>query len=560
MTAFDPERTIARVLFDAPEMAGVMIEDADSLAQLSDAARRAHREELTPLSFLERSVLVYPQRVAISYEGRHYTYRELGERVNRLASALLRAGLEKGDRVAYVCPNIPALLEAHFAVPLAGGVLVALNYRLGAEDIARILDHSGARFLFVDHEFEHLAANAGDRVSVVRIDDTGVSDDPYEAFLAQGSPEPLASVVVDENDAISINYTSGTTGLPKGAVYHHRGAYLNALGEVIETRMTSESVHLWTLPMFHCNGWCFAWAVTAVGGRHVCLRKVDPGRIWDLIDEEGITHYNAAPTVQTSLISNAKAHRIGNEIITCVSGSPPSRELFAGLRQLGITPIHVYGATELYGPYMICEPQPEWSQLPLEEQAALLSRQGVNYVVACPVRVVDADGFDVPADGTTLGEVLMRGNTVMTGYFRDREQTEATLADGWYHSGDLGVRHPDGYVELRDRKKDIIISGGENISSIEVEHAIREHPAVVDVAVVSTPDEKWGERPKAFVEIADGAQVSPEDIKAFAEQKLPRYMRPDSVEFTKLTRTATGKIEKKNLREREWAGRDRKVG
>jgi fatty-acyl-CoA synthase len=534
--------------------------ETDHWVQPSDAARRAHREELTPISFLERSVLVYPERVAITYEDRRYTYRELGDRVNRLASALLRAGLEKGDRVAYVCPNIPALLEAHFAVPLAGGVLVALNYRLGAADIAHILDHSGARFLFVDHEFEHLAADVDDRVSVIRVDDTGAPDDPYEAFLTEGSPEPLASVLEDENDAISINYTSGTTGSPKGAVYHHRGAYLNALGEVIETSMTAESVFLWTLPMFHCNGWCFPWAVTAVGGRHVCLRKVDAGRVWELIEEEAVTHYNAAPTVQTALISHEKARPVGREIVTCVSGSPPSPELFAGLRQLGIRPIHVYGATELYGPYMICEPQPDWSDLPLEEQAALLNRQGVNYVVACPVRVVDDDGRDVPADGTALGEVLMRGNTVMTGYFRDPEQTETTLADGWYHSGDLGVRHPDGYVELRDRKKDIIISGGENISSIEIERAIRQHPAVFDVAVVSTPDEKWGERPKAFVEIVEGAQVSPEDIMAFAEQQVPRYMRPDTVEFIKLTRTATGKTEKKWLRDREWAGRDRKVG
>jgi fatty-acyl-CoA synthase len=439
-------------------------------------------------------------------------------------------------------------------------VLVALNYRLGAAEIAHILDHSGARFLFVDHEFEPLAAYADNRVSVVRVDDSGAPDDPYEAFLAEGSPGRLASVLENENDAISINYTSGTTGSPKGAVYHHRGAYLNALGEVIETRMTSESVFLWTLPMFHCNGWCFPWAVTAVGARHVCLRKVDPGRIWELIEEEAVTHYNAAPTVQTSLIGHEKAHPVAREVITCVSGSPPSRELFAGLRQLGITPVHVYGATELYGPFMICEPQQEWSDLPLEEQAALLSRQGVNYVVTCPVRVVDGDGLDVPADGATLGEVLMRGNTVMTGYFDDPDQTDVTLAGGWYHSGDLGVRHPDGYVELRDRKKDIIISGGENISSIEVEGAIRQHPAVFDVAVVSTPDEKWGERPKAFVEIADGAQVSPEDILAFAGQQLPRYMRPDTVEFTKLTRTATGKTEKKGLREREWAGRDRKVG
>jgi fatty-acyl-CoA synthase len=528
--------------------------------QLSTAARQARRQELTPISFLERSVLVYPDRVAVTHEDRSYTYREFGERVNRLASGLVRAGLEQGDRVAYACPNTPALLEAHFAVPLAGGVLVALNYRLDASEIGRILDHSQARFLFLDHEFEHLAANAGDRISVVRVDDTGAPGDPYEGFLAEGSPEPLPIALEDENAAISINYTSGTTGSPKGAVYHHRGAYLNALGEVIETRLSPESVYLWTLPMFHCNGWCFPWAVTAVGGHHVLLRKVDPALIWELIDDKRVTHYNAAPTVQTSLIKNAKAHHAGREIVTCVSGSPPSRELFVGLRELGITPIHVYGATELYGPYMICEPQPEWSCLPVEEQAALLNRQGVNYVVACPVRVVDEEGIDVPADGSTLGEVLMRGNTVMTGYFRDPEQTEVALADGWYHSGDLGVRHPDGYIELRDRKKDIIISGGENISSIEVEGAIRRHPAVIDVAVVSTPDEKWGERPKAFVELADGADVSAEDVIAFAAQSLPRYMRPDAVEFTTLTRTATGKIVKKQLRDREWAGRDRKVG
>ncbi|HUE25590.1 MAG TPA: AMP-binding protein, partial [Solirubrobacteraceae bacterium] len=557
----DKGRSIPEHLPHYRGIAGNLMSDqADGLEQLSDEARRAHRQELTPLSFLERSVQVYPGRVAVTHERRQYTYRELGDRVNRLASALVRAGLQKGDRVAYICPNIPALLEGHFAVPLAGGVLVALNYRLGASEIARILDHARARFLFVDHEFEHLAVHANAGISVIRVEDSGAPEDPYEAFLTTGSPQPLPITLADENEAISINYTSGTTGSPKGAVYHHRGAYLNALGEVIETRLTSASVCLWTLPMFHCNGWCFPWAVTAVGGRHVCLRKVDPARIWGLIEREAVTHYNAAPTVQTSLINNENAQPIGREITTCVSGSPPSRELFVGLRRLGITPIHVYGATELYGPYMICEPQPEWGQLPLDDQAALLSRQGVNYVVACPVRVVDDDGFDVPADGATLGEVLMRGNTVMTGYFRDPEQTELTLADGWYHSGDLAVRHQDGYVELRDRKKDIIISGGENISSIEVERAIRRHPAVLDVAVVSTPDEKWGERPKAFVEVVDGAEVSPADIIAFAEQHLPRYMRPDAVEFRKLTRTATGKTEKKPLRDKEWAGHDRRVG
>jgi fatty-acyl-CoA synthase len=519
----------------------------------------ANRAELTPVSFLERSAFVYPDRVAVVHEDRRYTYRELGARVNRLASALRRAGLEKGDRVAFICPNTPALLEAHFGVPAAGGVLVALNYRLTARDIGAILEHSGARFVFVDHEFEHLAAQAGRRVTVIRIDDTGAPDDPYEAFLAGGSPEPVASVLEDEQERISINYTSGTTGRPKGALYSHRGAYLNALGEVIETRLAPESVYLWTLPMFHCNGWCFPWAVTAVGGRHVCMRKVDPARFWELVDDEGITHYNAAPTVQAALVAHPDAHPAGREIVTAVSGSPPTRELFVGLTELGFRPVHVYGATELYGPYMVCEPQDGWKDLPVDDQAELLGRQGVHYVTACPVRVVDDDNRDVEADGTTLGQVLMRGNNVMLGYFRDAEQTETTLAGGWYHSGDLGVRHPDGYVELRDRSKDIIISGGENISSIEVEQAIWGHPAVAAVAVVSTPDEKWGERPKAFVELREGERVSADEILAFARGRLPGYMRPDTVEFTALERTATGKVVKRALREREWAGRERKV-
>ena len=521
--------------------------------------RRTNRTELNPVSFLERSALVYPDRVAVVHEGRRYTYRELAARVNRLASALRRAGLEKGDRVAFICPNTPTLLEAHFGVPAAGGVLVALNYRLNATDVARILEHSEARFLFVDHEFEHLA-DGSNVVRAVRVDDTGAPDDPYEAFLSEGSSEPVPSVLEDEGEPISINYTSGTTGRPKGAVYHYRGAYLNALGEVIETRLTPESVYLWTLPMFHCNGWCFTWAVTAVAGCHVCLRKVEPARIWDLIDTEGVTHYCGAPTVQASLLAHEKAHALDREVITAVSGSPPSREQFARLTELGFRPVHVYGATELYGPYMICEPQGGWKERPLEEQASLLSRQGVNYVIADPVRVVDDDGREVEADGRTLGEVLMRGNNVMTGYFRDPEETDEVFAGGWYHSGDLAVRHPDGYIELRDRKKDIIISGGENISTIHVENVIREHPAVAAVAVVSTPDEKWGERPKAFVELEVGEHASAAEILAFAKERLPGYMRPNAVEFTELARTATGKVRKKPLRDREWEGYERKVG
>ncbi len=531
------------------------------MTEMTDASdvRRAHRSELSPLSFLHRSELVYPDKVAVVHEDRRYTYRQFGQRVRRLASALRNAGLEDGDRVAVIAPNIPALLEAHYGVPAAGGVLVAVNYRLSAEGVAFILAHSGARFVFVDHEFEGLVRDASAE-RTVRIDDTGQPDDPYEAFLGEGSPDAVPDRLVDEDQPISINYTSGTTGSPKGAVYHHRGAYLNALGEVIETRLTPESVYLWTLPMFHCNGWCFTWAVTAVGGRHVCLRKVDPGRIWQLIDAEAVTHYNGAPTVQSSLLDNDRAHKLDREVITTVSGSPPSADLFGRLTDIGIRPIHVYGATELFGPYMICEPQQDWDELPTEEHAKRLARQGVHYVVAEPVRVVDDRGEEVAADGETLGEVLMRGNNVMTGYFDDREQTEETLAGGWYHSGDLAVRHPDGYIEIRDRKKDIIVSGGENISTIEVEQAILEHPAVADVAVVSMPDEKWGERPKAFVELTEGEDASSDDILAFARKRLTGYMRPAAVEIIDLPKTSTGKVQKKQLRDKEWEGHDRSVG
>jgi fatty-acyl-CoA synthase len=519
----------------------------------------AHRTELSPLSFLERSEFVYPDKVAVVHEDRRYTYREMGQRVRRLASALLGAGLEKGDRVAFIAPNTPALLEAHYGVPAAGGVLVAINYRLNREEVQFILEHSGARFVFVDHEFEELVSGEGFERRI-RIDDTGRPDDPYEEFLAEGSTDALPTSLEDEAEPISINYTSGTTGRPKGAVYHYRGAYLNALGEVIETQLTPSSVYLWTLPMFHCNGWCFTWAVTAVGGRHVCLRTVDPARIWELFDAEGITHYNGAPTVQASLLDHENAHKLDRVVITTVSGSPPTAELFGRLTEIGIRPIHVYGATELYGPYTICERQDGWDELPADEQARLLGRQGVHYVIAEPVRVVDEQGDEVAADGQTLGEVLMRGNNVMTGYFDDPEQTNETLAGGWYHSGDLAVRHPDGYIELRDRKKDIIVSGGENIPTIEVEHAVSEHPAVAAAAVVSMPDEKWGERPKAFVELTDGEQASEEEILAFAKERLPGYMRPAAVEIAELPRTSTGKIQKKELRDREWEGHERQIG
>src|SRR3954452_22950615 len=509
------------------------------------------RTELDPTYFLERSATIHPDRVAVIHGEERRTYAELRERVNRLASALRSNGVEHRDRVAALCPNVPELLELHHAVPAAGGVLVAINVRLSAQEVAYILEHSGARVLFVDPELEELAP---DGIEVVRV------GDEYEALISSGDPAGVPSLLRDEEEPIAIDYTSGTTGRPKGAVYHYRGAYLNALGEVIETRLTPETVYLWTLPMFHCNGWCFPWAVTAGGGRHVCLRKVEPDRIWDLIDAEGVTHYNGAPTVQTSLLDHERAHTLDREVITTVSGSPPSAQLFARLTDSGIRPIHVSGAPELYGPYMICEPQPEWNQLPLDERAQRLGRQGVHYVVAEPARVVDDRGEEVDADGTTLGEVLMRGNTVMTGYYRDAKQTEETLAGGWYHSGDLAVRHPDGYIELRDRKKDIIVSGGENISTIEVEQAIQAHPAVAAVAVVSTPDEKWGERPKAFVELVAGQSVSEEDILAFAKENLSGYMRPAAVEFVELPKSSTGKVQKRQLRDKEWEGRESRIG
>ena len=521
---------------------------------------RAHRSELDPLSFLRRSAFVYPEKVAIVHGDRRYTYRQFEERVNRLASALVGAGLERGDRVAVICPNTPPLLEAHFGVPACGGVLVALNYRLSPDDIAYILEHSGARFVLVDREFEKLVqpTDAIDRIVV--IDDTADDDDRYEQFLAEGSPESVASPLESESDTIAINYTSGTTGKPKGAMYQYRGAYLNALGEAIETRLSPDSVYLWTLPMFHCNGWCFTWAVTAVGGRHVCLREIDYARIWDLLDSEAVTHYNGAPTVQTNLLDHEKAHKLDREVITTVSGAPPSPELFTRLTESGFRPIHVYGATELYGPYTICERQHEWSELPLEEQARLLGRQGVHYVIADPVRVVDDQGNDVERDGETQGEVLMRGNNVMAGYYEDSEKTEEALADGWYHSGDLAVMHADGYIELRDRMKDVIISGGENISTVEVEQVLAEHPAIELVAIIATPDDKWGERPKAFVELKDGESATEEDILQFAKEKLAGFKRPASVEFMELPKTSTGKLQKHLLRKKEWEGRERNIG
>ncbi|GCE30530.1 acyl-CoA synthetase [Dictyobacter alpinus] len=523
--------------------------------------QKVYRTELTPLSFLERSALIFPHKTAVIHETRSYTYQEFAERVYRLASHLRALGMQKHDRVAFLCPNIPALLEAHYAIPAAGGILVAINNRLSSHEIEFILQHSGSKYLFVDHEFAPLIEELPLEylAQIIRIEDTGSSEDPYEQFLAAGSPEPIESWLEDEEETISINYTSGTTGNPKGVMYTYRGAYLNALSEVIETGINSSSIYLWTLPMFHCNGWCFTWGVTAVGATHVCLRKVDPNRIWDLFEQEQITHYNGAPTVHIFLVNHPKAHRLEHQITVTIAGAPPSPTLLGQLKELNIRPIHVYGLTETYGPYTVCEWQPEWEELSASEQARLLARQGQGYVTAERARVVSPDMQDVPHDGQTMGEVLMRGNNVAKGYFENPEATARSFEGGWFHSGDIGVWHADSYIELRDRAKDVIISGGENISTIEVEQILVQHPAVLECAVVAIPDEVWGERPKAFVTLKPEKTVTEEELIAFCKTKLAHFKCPTAVEFGLLPKTSTGKVQKYVLRDKAWAGKEKRI-
>lgn len=513
-----------------------------------------YRQLLTPLSFLQRSQLMFSEKTAVVHGERRYTYQEFARRIYQFASRLQREGLKKGDRVAFLTPNIPALLEAHYAVPAAGGILVPINTRLQKGEVDFILRHSGASWLFVDAELLPLISSLQmEDVKVIQIDDTGEAEDPYEQFLAGGLPEPVESELEHEEETISINYTSGTTGDPKGVMYTYRGVYLNALGEVIETGLNDRSVYLWTLPMFHCNGWCFTWAVTAVGGTHVCLRQLDADRIWDLFEREGITHYNGAPTVQGMLVNHPKARPMERAVTATVAGAPPSPTLLRQMKELNIHPIHVYGLTETYGPHTICRWQSHWSILPVDEQGRRMSRQGQAYVTGKGVRVVDHEMQDVPQDGQTIGEVVMQGNLVAKGYYNNPEATEKAFAGGWFHSGDLGVWYPDGSIELKDRSKDVIISGGENISSIEVEHVIAQHPAVSEVAVVAIPHEKWGERPKAFVSLKRGEEVTARELIQFCRDRLAHFKCPDQVKFGELPKTSTGKVQKFVLREREWA-------
>jgi fatty-acyl-CoA synthase len=538
-------------------------------SQITDVAARmsspwpartdVSRTELNPVSFLYRSVAIHPERVAVVHLDRRYSYAELGERVNRLASALRGRGLESHDRVAALCPNVPALLELHHGVPAAGGVLVAINTRLSPPEIRHILEHSGARMLFVDAELESLVSEPPPGVEVIRVDDTGLSTDPYEQLLAEGSAPGVPSPLLDEEEPIAIDYTSGTTGQPKGVVYTFRGAYLNALGEIIEADLGHHPVYLWTLPMFHCNGWCFPWAVMAASGTHICLRQVDPTQSWRLLKDEGVTHYNASPTVQIALVNHPDAARLERQVTSLVAGAPPSPTLLARLEKLNIRTVHVYGLTETYGPQTVGVWHDSWKELSAEDRARLQARQGQQYTTADAVRVVDEQMQDVPCDAATMGEVVIRGNNVMLGYFADEEATKEAFAGGWFHSGDLAVWHPDGAIELRDRGKDVIISGGENISSIEVEQSISAHPAVEDCAVIAVPHEVWDERPKAFVTLKDSATASEDEIIAFCRQRLAHFKCPEAITFGPLPMTSTGKVQKFVLREPEWAGHERRI-
>ncbi|TDW21920.1 long-chain-fatty-acid--CoA ligase [Kribbella kalugense] len=523
---------------------------------------------LTPLSFLQRSADVFADKTAIAYGDRRISYSEFGVEATRLADALRSSGIQPGDRVAYLLPNIPEMLIANFGVPLAGAVLVAVNTRLSPEEVRYVCDHSGAKILVVDTEYLPALSPAVESFRTVS-EVIAVSDlhgpaaheavDPayvlYDEFLKRGTGEPVRWTVEDENSMISINYSSGTTGQPKGAMYTHRGAYLNALGEIIHQRFDPESVYLWTLPMFHCNGWCTPWAVTGIGATHVCLRAVRANVIWHLIDEERVTHLDGAPTVLTTIAEAPEAHALERELVATVAGAAPSPTVIARMRELGARIVHVYGMTELYGPYTLNEWQAGWAALPPADQARRQARQGVAMIQADPIRVVDQNMVDVPRDGRTMGEIVMRGNNVMAGYFDDTDATEKAFRGGWLHSGDLGVQHSDGYVELRDRAKDIVISGGENISTVEIEHALEAHDSVLEVAVIGIPDDKWGERPKAFVVRQPGSTVDEAELIAHLRAHIAKYKVPKAVEFVEqLPRTSTGKIQKFELREKEWVG------
>ncbi len=504
------------------------------------------------MSFLQRAAAVFKDRPAVLDGEFRATYGQFWDRAQRSAGLLAERGIAPGERVAVLAPNTHLLLEAHYGVPAAGAVLVAMNTRLAAAEIAYILEHSGARLVLCDAAYEPVLSAALEQVAVKP---AVIGSDDYDALVAGAEPHRVA--VTDERSLLSINYTSGTTGKPKGVMYHHRGAYLQALAMAYHAGLGTSSRYLWTLPMFHTNGWCFPWAVTAAGAVHHCLPTVEPAAIWAGIAEAGVTHFCAAPTVLAMLAEDPAAAAPAQRVRAFTGGAPPWPALMERMRALGIDVQHLYGLTETYGPAVVCEWQPEWDDRDEAERAWLIARQGVANVIAEPVRVLDSDGSDVPADGATPGEILLRGNDVMLGYYRDPDATAAASIDGWFRTGDLGVLHPDGYLELRDRIKDVIISGGENITSLEVENALTAHPDVSEAAVVAAPHEKWGEVPVAYVALRADSEVSEEDLRTFARERIAGFKVPRRIIFGELPKTSTGKLQKNVLRGRaaddSWA-------
>jgi fatty-acyl-CoA synthase len=523
---------------------------------------QANHAPLTPLVFLDWSADVYPDRPAVVHGARRYTWSQTRERCRRLASALIAHGVQVGDTVAVMAANTPELYEAHFGVPMSGAVLNALNTRLDADTLAFMLEHAEASVLLVDREYAPVVAKALRTTTatplVVDIDDDEydgpgerIGSIDYEALLAEGDPGYLRSTPTDEWDAISLDYTSGTTGNPKGVVYHHRGAYLNAISNIVTWGMPRHSVYLWTLPMFHCNGWCFPWTMAANAGTNVCLRRVGAREVFDAIRNEKVTHYCGAPIVQSMLIDAPPHLREGidHRVSAMVAAAPPPAAMIEGLERLGIEITHVYGLTEVYGPSTVCAPQLEWAALDAATRAQKNGRQGVRSLLQDAVTVMDLNtGEPVPADGATMGEIVFRGNITMKGYLKNPDATAEAFAGGWYHSGDLAVLEPDGYIKIKDRAKDVIISGGENISSVEVEDVLYRHPSVAFAAVVAAPDSKWGETPQAYVELKAGAEATEAELVAFCRQHLPHFKAPRKVIFGDLPKTSTGKIQKHLLR------------